>query len=85
MYLPYFGNNRILLNVIVTVSVLYTSFNTDSFPMIIISRASSISTLHKSIFISSSYKPLVGVIISGIASRLKALGIESILLKIKDH
>ena len=84
IYFRSFENNRLLLNATVTSSNAGTSFDTDSFPIIIDTGASSTSTPYKSDFIPDSYKPLKGITISGIASGLKALGVGSILCKIKD-
>ena len=62
----------------------YSSFNTNSKPLIRDYRVSLSVTFYKDNFILGTYKPLSCVTISGIASGLEAAGIGSVLYKISD-
>ena len=77
-------SNIKLLNAVSNTSMNHISFNTDSYPLVIDSGASSSATPFKSDYIDSTYKTLEGVIISGIASGLKTASIGSVSYKIKD-
>ena len=63
----------------------YSSFNTNSKPLIRDYRVSLSVTFYKDNFILGTYKPLSCVTISGIASGLEAAGIGLILCKILDN
>ena len=73
-----------MLNAIKNVDFNRVTFDTDSFPIVIDSGASSSATPFKTDYIAGTYKILDGVVISGIASGLEAKGIGSVIYKIKD-
>ena len=62
-----------------------TSFDTDSFQLIIDSGASSATTPHKSNFMKEICQTLTGITMLGIASRFKASGAGSVIYEIKDN
>ena len=76
--------NNLLLKAMQFTPTVTTSFNIDSFQLIIDSGASSTATPCKADFIKGSYQKLTSITISGIASGLKASGVGSVIYKIKD-
>ena len=73
-----------MLNVIKNVDFNRVTFDTNSFPIVIDSGASSSAAPFKTDYIARTYKVLDRVVISGIASGLEAKGIGSVIYKIKD-
>ena len=77
--------NHILFNTIQETSSPFTTFDTDSFPLICDCRALSTVIPFETDFIEGAYRKLTGISILEIVSGLPATGIGLVIYKLKDN